>query len=194
MASENTAIAQEADGAAAAVRTQISESDQQQSGTEGREDTLAVRRRQFWGYGFFAPGVYGDSSRPDWVGHVGVGVEWRFHGPFAIAPELGVFVSNEEYAGPMLSLNATYLMRDQTTTSRSFAPFVTAGYSRGPGFNLLLGSSFLNLGAGANYWFGRGGVRFEVRHHERVAGDCGPPSPDCRRWLLDFRIGLLFGR
>ena len=147
--------------------------------------------RTAWAYGFYATGMYAQSNHQRHA-HVGGGVEWKFHRSVGVASEFGAFLVQES-AAPLLSLNTFYTFRD-SAGEKTLVPFATAGYSRGPGPHLLLGASFLNAGAGVNYWLRRkSGVRFEVRHHEAIAGTCAPWRLTCRDWLLDLRVGLIAG-
>ncbi len=136
------------------------------------------------GFVFLAPGVVVASGLQR-AFHLGGGLQVRMAGPFAVAAEAGARGLGEEVVAYSLAFNGTYSFRDVPRGRKRLVPFVTAGAAwLGDGYTWYPTSS---VGAGLNYWYGRhNGLSLEVREH--LGHDYTFYS------ILDFRIGLVFGR
>jgi hypothetical protein len=141
--------------------------------------------RSIGGYAYLAPGLFTSRNHLDRAFHIGGGVAWRLAGPVAVVAEAGVGGVGEEAAFGLLAANVAYYFRDTPRRETHVVPFATAGYAAWwDGYSWR---PLFNLGAGLNYWWNRHeALRIEIRDH--VGSDRGVFS------LLDFRVGISFGR
>ena len=172
----------------------------------GGVERIPTERGRRWGYAFGGVGLLSNERVNAAVGfvvnravdrtqHFGGGMEWQLSPSIGIAAEGSIYVV-PEVAVLAFSVNGSYRFRSAPPGQPSFVPFVTGGLSLPGPF-----SPGINIGAGADYWLReRDGLRFEVRlTRGRDARDVG--LDDGRQihfvdypWLVDFRIGINFGR
>lgn len=129
------------------------------------QDRFEKPRRS--GYFFVAPGAVSVNVNSQSTLQVGGGFEGFLYRGLGIGIDAGALRVSSSTAARrwtgMLSLDAIYDF--QRTTGQKFCPFVAAGFTAIPEFDV--GGGY-NFGGGFKYWFGeRYGLRVEFRDHAR---------------------------
>ena len=128
------------------------------------------RKPKKTGFAFFAPGVIAVNVKPWNVPsyEIGGGFEGYLHKGFGLGVDAGSLYIDDPYALKrwtyLLCVYGTYDF--QRTAAQKLSPFLVAGVSLAPQFDVGGGYHF---GGGVKYWFGEHlGLRLEFRDHGRV--------------------------